>query len=71
MHYMKAENIMMKDAPIMVLFYDENYRYLQPFVRNFVNNAMQFRDLSEVWFDYAIKQQLNRESETTDPEPET
>lgn len=48
-HFMKAEQIMMNDAPIMVLWYDENYRLTQSHVKNFFANAMRYRDLSEVY----------------------
>lgn len=50
-HFMKAEKIMMKDAPIIVLWYDEGYRLLQPFIKDLPNNPMQFRDFSTVYFE--------------------
>lgn len=49
-YFMKAENIAMQDAPIIALWYDEGYRLLQSYVKNFPNNAMQYRDLSQVFF---------------------
>jgi peptide/nickel transport system substrate-binding protein len=49
-HFMKAENIAMQDAPILTLWYDEGYRLLQSYVKNFPNNAMQYRDFSTVYF---------------------
>jgi peptide/nickel transport system substrate-binding protein len=48
-HFMQAENIMIQDAPIMVLWYDEGYRLLQSYVKNFPNNPMQYRDFSSVY----------------------
>jgi oligopeptide transport system substrate-binding protein len=48
-HFMQAENIMMQDAPIMVLWYDEGYRLLQSYVKDFPNNSMQYRDFSTVY----------------------
>ncbi len=49
----KAENQLMDDAPIIVLWYDEGYRLVKSFVKNFPNNAMQYRDLSKVYFEQA------------------
>jgi peptide/nickel transport system substrate-binding protein len=48
-HFAKAEAIAMADAPIMVLWYDEAYRLMQPNVKNFPNNPMQYRDFSAVY----------------------
>lgn len=47
----KAEQLLMNDAPIVVLWYDESYRMLQPYVKDFPNNAMQYRDFREIYFD--------------------
>ena len=52
-NFLKAEQIMMADAPILVLWYDEAYRLLHPHVKNFPNNPMQYRDFSEVYFKQA------------------
>jgi peptide/nickel transport system substrate-binding protein len=49
--FAKAEQVLMNDAPILVLWYDESYRLIQSYVKNFPYNAMQYRDLSEVYFD--------------------
>ncbi|MDX2189167.1 MAG: ABC transporter substrate-binding protein [Bacteroidota bacterium] len=49
-NFMKAEQILMADAPVVVLWYDEGYRLLQPTVQKFPSNAMQYRDLSDVYF---------------------
>jgi oligopeptide transport system substrate-binding protein len=54
-HFLEAENVVMQDAPIMVLWYDEGYRLMQSFVKNFPNNAMQYRDFSSVYFEYPKK----------------
>ncbi|PWJ36109.1 ABC transporter substrate-binding protein [Sediminitomix flava] len=50
-YFMKAEKVLMKDAPVIVLWYDEGYRILQPNVRNLVNNPIQYRDFSRVYFE--------------------
>ena len=55
--FKKAEKKLMKDAPIVVLWYDEGYRLIQSYVKNFPNNPMQYRDFSEVY--YKMPKQLN------------
>jgi peptide/nickel transport system substrate-binding protein len=56
-YFMQAEQVLMNDAPVIVLWYDEGYRLIQSYVKNFPNNPMQYRDLSQVWFDSSkIKQ---------------
>lgn len=51
--FMQAEQIAIDDAPVMVLWYTENYRILQPYIRNLDFNAMDYRDFSGVWIDAA------------------
>jgi peptide/nickel transport system substrate-binding protein len=46
-----AEQIAIADAPMLLLFYDEDYRLLQPYVRGYQNNAMDRRLYVYVWFD--------------------
>ena len=48
--YKEADQVAIDDAAIMPLFYDENYRLVQKYVRNFSANAMEYRDLSVVYF---------------------
>jgi peptide/nickel transport system substrate-binding protein len=48
-YFLQAEQVMMNDAPIIVLWYDEGYRLIQSYVKNFSNNPMQYRDLSQVY----------------------
>jgi oligopeptide transport system substrate-binding protein len=50
-YYFQAEQVLMKDAPLIVLWYDMGFRLLQSNVRNFPNNALQFRDYSEVYLE--------------------
>ncbi len=61
-YFLQAEKLAMEDAPLIILWYDENYRILQPYVRDFPNNPMQFRDLSTVWFDFSIMHEKERNS---------
>lgn len=49
--FKRAERVLMEDAPIIVLWYDESYRLIRSYVRNFPNNPLQYRDFSEVYFD--------------------
>jgi oligopeptide transport system substrate-binding protein len=48
-HFMQAEKVMIKDAPVIFLWYDEGYRLVQSYVKNFPNNSMQYRDFSTVY----------------------
>jgi len=50
-YFMQAENVLMDDAPIIVLWYDEGYRLVQSYVKHFPNNPMQYRDLGHVYFE--------------------
>jgi peptide/nickel transport system substrate-binding protein len=51
--FKKAEVQLMEDAPVIVLWYDEGYRLIQSYVKNFPNNPMQYRDLGRVYFEEA------------------
>lgn len=48
-YFMQAEKVLMQDAPVLILWYDEAYRLLQPYVKDFPNNPMQYRDFSKVY----------------------
>ena len=41
---------MIDDAVMLPIYYDIDYRLLQPYVRNCPQNAMEFRDFSEMYF---------------------
>ena len=49
-NFMKAEQILMNDAPVMVLWYDGNYRLINYNIQNAYSNAMRYRNLSDVYF---------------------
>lgn len=55
-YFMQAENLMMQDAPIITLWYEEGYRLMQSYVKNFPNNPMQYRDFTSVYIDYGKQQ---------------
>jgi len=54
-NFMKAEQLAMNDAPLIVLWYDEGYRLLQSYVKDCPNNPMQFRDFSTAYIQKAEK----------------
>ncbi|MCC6845127.1 MAG: ABC transporter substrate-binding protein [Bacteroidetes bacterium] len=49
--YMQAEQIAMNDAPMIIVFYDEDYRLLAPYVEGYRNNAMDRRTYEYVWIN--------------------
>ncbi|MFL5764981.1 MAG: ABC transporter substrate-binding protein [Bacteroidia bacterium] len=48
--YRQADQQAIDDGAIMPIFYDENYRLVQINVRNFPANAMEYRDMTRVYF---------------------
>jgi peptide/nickel transport system substrate-binding protein len=48
--FFQAEQVMMNDAPAIILWYDENYRLTQYRVKNFYTNPMRYLDFSQVYF---------------------
>ena len=44
------EQVMMDDAPIIVLWYTENYKLIQSNVRNYFTNPMNYEDYSAIYF---------------------
>jgi peptide/nickel transport system substrate-binding protein len=59
--YALADQVAMDDAAIMPIYYPEHTRLLQKNVRNFGINAMEYRDLSEVFF--ASEEEMKRQAE--------
>ena len=49
--YMQADQVAIDDAAIMPIFYDENYRLVQTYIKSFPANAMEHRDLTRVSFE--------------------
>jgi oligopeptide transport system substrate-binding protein len=52
-NFMRAEQILMNDAPIMVLWYEGNYRLTQWAVKNCFTNGMRYRNFTEVYIKAA------------------
>lgn len=48
--YRQADQQAIDDGAIMPIFYDEGYRLIQTKVKNFPINAMEYRDMSVVYF---------------------
>lgn len=48
--YMQADQIMMDDAAIIPIFYYKEHRLLQPYVKDFPQNSMEYRNFREVYF---------------------
>lgn len=66
--YKEAEQVMMADAPAMILWYDENYRLAQSRVRNFWANPMRYFDFSQV---YLKEQEAKDKADSTKKETKT
>jgi oligopeptide transport system substrate-binding protein len=47
-YFMKAEQVLMRDAPLLVLWYESNYRLISSRVKNFVVNPLRYFDLTKV-----------------------
>lgn len=48
-YFQKAEKILIQDAPIMVLWYEGNYRLTHFYVKNAPTNPMRYRNYSQVF----------------------
>lgn len=48
--YVMQDNIVMEEAPVMPICYSKDRRLLQAKVRNFPQNAMEYRNLRDVYF---------------------
>jgi peptide/nickel transport system substrate-binding protein len=52
-YFMKAEQQLMNDAPMIALWYDGNYRLTRYGIQNANTNAMRYRNLSDVYIKAA------------------
>ena len=48
--YLKAEQAAVDDAPLLFLYYSKDQRLLQANVKNYPQNAMEYRNLRDVFF---------------------
>jgi peptide/nickel transport system substrate-binding protein len=60
--FFQAEQVMMNDAPAMILWYDENYRLTQYHVKNFFTNPMRLLDFSQVYLKEEPKKDPGKDS---------
>jgi oligopeptide transport system substrate-binding protein len=49
--YEQCDQMLADDAPVIILYNSVNRRLLQPYVRNYPANGMEYRAYREVWFD--------------------
>lgn len=49
----KAEQLAMDDAPMLLIYYDEDFRFIQPFVEDYRNNSMDRRPYKFIWLNPA------------------
>lgn len=49
--YAQLDQMIVDDAPVLLIYYSMNRRLLQPYVKNFPNNGMEYRNFRDVWFD--------------------
>ncbi len=62
LNFMKAEQILMNDAPMMVLWYDGNYKLTRFGIQNIHTNAMHYRNFADAY----IKEMKEQKTETKD-----
>jgi hypothetical protein len=49
--YKQAESMAIADAPATMLFYENHYRLLQPWVRGYPLDGLARVNLRTVWYD--------------------
>lgn len=57
-YFIQAEKILIEDAPIMPLWYSEDYYLRKSEVRNFKYNPMEYYDLSDVYLKTLTKEEV-------------
>jgi peptide/nickel transport system substrate-binding protein len=62
-NFLKAEQVLMNDAPIMVLWYGEDYRLSKSSVRNFHSNPMRLYDYSQVYIQEVVSASTDKKEE--------
>ena len=60
-YFAKAEEIMMEESPVIILWYQENYTLYHSEVRNFYYNAMEYFDFSGVYIKNVIAEEIKAE----------
>jgi len=54
--YRKLDQLLINDAVIMPIYYDEFTRLIPVYVQNFPQNSIEYRDFSAVWFKSALRE---------------
>jgi ABC-type oligopeptide transport system, periplasmic component len=49
--YVQLDQMIVDDAPVLLITHSMNRRLLQPYVKNFPNNGMEYRNFRDVWLD--------------------
>jgi ABC-type transport system substrate-binding protein len=49
--YAQLDQIVIDDAPFLPIYYSVNRRLIQPYVKNFYANGMEYRSFREVWMN--------------------
>lgn len=49
--YLELDQILMNDAVVMPLYYEEFTRLIPSYMQNFPQNGIEYRDFTEVWMD--------------------
>lgn len=60
-YFVQAEKILIEDAPLMPLWYNEDYYLRKSEVRNFKYNPMEYYDLTEVYIKTLTKEEVLEE----------
>ena len=61
--FAEAESTMMEDAPVMILWYQEEYTLYHSYVRNFHYNAMDLMDFSDVYIKARTAEEIEEAGE--------
>lgn len=59
-YFMKAEQILMDDAPLIVLWYESNYRLVSSKLKNFAVNPLRYFDLTRVTIDNSEEKKVEK-----------
>lgn len=55
--YRKLDQILIDDAVVMPIYYDEFTRLIPVYVKNFPQNSIEYRDFTSVWFDNSLREE--------------
>ncbi|MDP2385270.1 MAG: peptide ABC transporter substrate-binding protein [Bacteroidota bacterium] len=58
-YFLKAEQILMNEAPLMPLWYEGNYRLTQFYVKDAFTNPMRYRNYSSVYIKEGVNSEVN------------